>query len=98
MSRYTNTDIGKLESGRLYRKNTLYPNIPVSEDDIYVIATAGDRYDTLARQFYKDPSLWWVIAYANNHQRASLAVTPGVQLRIPADHSTAIELFNELNR
>ena len=98
MSRYTNTNIGKLESGRLYRKNTLYPNIPVSEDDIYVIATAGDRYDTLARQFYKDPSLWWIIAYANNHQRASLAVTPGVQLRIPADHSTAIELFNEFNR
>lgn len=98
MSRYTNTDIGKLESGRLYRKNTLYPNIPVSEDDIYVIATAGDRYDTLARQFYKDPSLWWIIAYANNHQRASLAVTPGVQLRIPADKSIAIELFNELNR
>lgn len=98
MSRYTNIDINKSDSGRLYRKNAIYPNIPVTEDDIYVIATAGDRYDTLARQFYRDPSLWWIIAYANNHQRASLAVTPGVQLRIPADKNLAIELYRALNQ
>ena len=98
MSRYTNIELNKTEEGKLFKSNALYPNIPVTEDDIYVIATAGDRYDTLARQFYKDPSLWWIIAYANNHQRASLVVTPGVQLRIPADKSQAIELYQELNK
>jgi len=98
MSRYTNINISKSDNGRLYRKNAIYPNIPVTEDDIYVISTAGDRYDTLARQFYRDSSLWWIIAYANNHQRASLAVTPGVQLRIPADKNLAIELYQALNQ
>ena len=98
MSRYNDIKVNKSDSGRLYRKNAIYPNIPVSEDDIYVIATAGDRYDTLARQFYRDSSLWWIIAYANNHQRASLNVTPGVQLRIPSNKNTAIELYRTLNQ
>lgn len=98
MSRYTNIDINKTDSGKLYRRNAIYPNVPVTEDDIYVIATAGDRYDTLARQFYRDASLWWIIANANNHQRASLNVTPGVQLRIPADKNLAIELYRALNQ
>ena len=98
MSRYKNISLSKTESGTVLRKNALYPNLPVSEDDIYVIATAGDRYDTLAKQFYRDPSLWWVIAYANNHQRASLVVTPGVQLRIPANKALALQLYQELNK
>lgn len=98
MSRYKNIKIDKTESGRVLKKNVLYPNVPVTEDDIYVIATAGDRYDTLSRQFYRDSSLWWIIAYANNHQKASLAVTPGAQLRIPADKSLALRLFQELNK
>ena len=98
MSRYKNISLNKTESGTVLRKNALYPNLPVSEDDIYVIATAGDRYDTLAKQFYRDPSLWWVIAYANNHQRASLVVTPGVQLRIPANKALALQLYQELNK
>lgn len=98
MSRYTNIRIDKSDNGILYRTNALYPNIPVSEDDIYVIATAGDRYDTLARQFYRDSSLWWIIAHANNHQKASLVATPGVQLRIPANKTLAIDLYRELNK
>jgi len=48
-------------------------------------------------QFYKDSSLWWIIAAANNHQRASLVPTPGIQLRIPADKTQAIRLYNEVN-
>ena len=50
-----------------------YPKIPRSEDDIYVITTIGDRYDTLAFQYYQDSSLWWVIANANgNADKSSL--------------------------
>ena len=98
MSRYKTIKLNKTEEGKLLRKNALYPNMPVSEDDIYVIATAGDRYDTLAKQFYRDSTLWWIIASANNHQRASLVVTPGVQLRIPADKTLALQLYQELNK
>ena len=98
MGRYKNIKIDKDTNGRLLKKNTLYPNVPVSEDDIYVISTAGDRYDTLAKQFYRDASLWWIIASANNHQRASLVITPGVQLRIPADKALALQLYQDLNK
>lgn len=97
MSRYTDIESVVTEKGTRYRSNPIYPSIPPTEDDIYIITTIGDRYDTLALQFYKDSSLWWVIASANNHQRASLAVTPGVQLRIPADKAEAIRLYNEVN-
>ena len=48
-----------------YFKNFKYPNIPLSEDDIYVITTIEDRLDSLAYQFYSDVRLWWVIANAN---------------------------------
>lgn len=78
-------------------KNPIYPDIPVSEDDIYIKTTGGDRYDTLAQQFYNDSSLWWIIASANNSERASLVVKPGVQLRIPADKQAVIQLFNSVN-
>lgn len=80
-----------------YKKNVIYPEIPLDENDIYVISQYGDRYDTLAQEFYKDSELWWIISSANNYQKGSLVVTPGVQLRIPADKSVAISLFEEVN-
>lgn len=95
--RYKNIQILSNEEGRGYRSNPIYPSLPPSEDDIYVQTTIGDRYDTLALQFYKDTSLWWIIAAANNHQKASLVTTPGIQLRIPADKTEALRLFKEVN-
>lgn len=88
----------KTARGTVYKRNVIYPEIPLSENDIYVISQYGDRYDTLALEFYQDPELWWIISSANNYQKGSLNVTPGVQLRIPADKSTAIESFEEVNR
>lgn len=81
-----------------YITNVIYPEIPLSEEDYYVISTGGDRYDTLAQQFYSDNSLWWIIASANNSQRASLIVQPGVQLRIPADKDRILQLYNQVNK
>ena len=81
-----------------YVTNAIYPEIPLSEEDYYVISTGGDRYDTLAQQFYSDNSLWWIIASANNSQRASLIVQPGVQLRIPADKDKILQLYNQVNK
>ena len=87
----------KNKDGITYRRNVIYPEIPLDENDIYVTSQYGDRYDTLAQEFYNDSELWWIISSANNYQKGSLVVTPGVQLRIPADKTAAISLFDEVN-
>ena len=97
MSRYEDIEKRKSLDGKIYKRNTIYPEIPLSIDDIYIKTTGGDRYDTLALQFYGDSSLWWIIASANNSERASLVVKPGVQLRIPGDAQAALQLFDSVN-
>lgn len=96
-NRYRNITQYKTEEGRRYLRTPIYPEIPVGEEDIYVITTGGDRYDTLALQFYGDSSLWWIIASANVSKRDGLIVEPGVQLRIPADKDQALRLYSEAN-
>lgn len=98
MKRYENIPILASTEGKQYRATTVYPDTPISENDYYVITTAGDRYDTLAEQFYNDHTLWWIIAAANNSQRASLMVESGIQLRIPTDIDTIISNYNRVNR
>src|SRR6056300_376100 len=95
--RFTNIEVLRDENGSRYYKNVIYPDIPATEDDTYIITTGGDRYDTLALQFYGDSSLWWVIASANNSKKDGLIVEQGIQLRIPADAAKVRNLFNELN-
>ena len=97
MNRYTKIDKYKNNTGKRYYTNAIYPTIPETENDIYIIASAGDRYDKLALQFYNDSSLWWIIASSNNHQKASLNPTPGEQLRIPADSGLALKLYEDIN-
>jgi hypothetical protein len=92
IKQFTTTD------GITYKANSIYPEIPLSDKDYYVVTTAGDRYDTLAYQFYNDTSLWWIIASANNSQQASLAVEPGVQIRIPYDKTIVLDLYNQVNK
>jgi len=98
MNRYENIKQVTTMDGITYRTNTIYPEVPLSENDFYVITTAGDRYDTLAQQFYNDYSLWWIIAAANNSQQAALNVEPGVQIRIPANSSQIVAQFNQVNK
>ena len=74
-----------------------YPNIPLQFSDQYVITTIGDRFDTLALQFYGDSSLWWVIASSNTSIRDSLVVKPGVQLRIPLSKTRVLDLYRTAN-
>lgn len=98
MNRYENIKQLTTTGGITYKTNTIYPEVPPSENDFYVITSAGDRYDTLAQQFYSDYSLWWIIAAANNSQQASLNVEPGVQIRIPANPSQILAQFNQVNK
>ena len=96
--RYDNNPTKKTIDGREVYLPKIYPTIPDSPSDIYVATETGDRLDTLAFQFYKDTSLWWIIAAANNSERASLVVEPGIQLRIPTDIENIISNFNNTNR
>ena len=48
---------------------------------MFFIAQQGDRLDLLAQRFYKDASLWWYIARANNLK--TMNVPAGTSLRIP---------------
>ena len=98
MNRYKNIDTLKSPEGIRYYKNVLYPQIPLSENDIYVITGEGDRLDLLANQFYGDSTLWWVISISNKDiNKGSMYLSPGLQLRIPQNISNIISRYNKLN-
>jgi len=99
MTRYETTPILITSDYRPYYKNKYYPNIPLSESDVYVITTVGDRLDSLAFSYYSDATLWWVIAMANNNAtKGALYPTPGTQLRIPTDLNEVLQLVEKFNQ
>lgn len=93
----TNENVGKL--GTPYYKPNFYPEIPLSENDIYVITDFGDRLDLLANQFYGDVTLYWIIAAANPNKLSfgSLFINEGTQLRIPVNTTEVIRSYKLLN-
>ena len=97
MNRYRYTKLIKDPNGIRYRSVTEYPQIFQSDSDIIYYTKEGDSYSNLAYKHYGDVSLWWIIASANNSKTDSLAVEQGIQLRIPASPSKAIDLYNEVN-
>jgi nucleoid-associated protein YgaU len=99
MNRYNNSTILSTQEGRPYYKGKFYPNIPLSETDVYVITTIGDRLDNIAYSYYNDSTLWWVIAAANNNAtNGALYPIPGTQLRIPTDVNAVLNLCNQFNK
>jgi hypothetical protein len=100
MERYSSTDILKTANTNIpYYKGKFYPDIPLSETDEYVITTVGDRLDSLAFSYYNDPTLWWVIAAANNNiTKGALYPVPGTQLRIPTNINSVLNLYNQFNQ
>ncbi len=98
MNRYQNIPIIKTSTGIRYYKDNKYPRIPLSVNDIYVITTDGDRFDTLANQYYTDSSLWWVISIANESlPQNSLFIPLGTQIRIPPNPAVVISNYDDLN-
>ena len=97
-SRYQNIQITKYQDkGVQYYLNNIYPEIPLSENDNYIISTLGDRLDLLALDFYGDTTFWWVIASANALSGDSLYIEPGLQIRIPNDISAVINEYKYIN-
>jgi phage tail protein X len=98
MNRYQNIPKEKINGNVAYRTSR-YPEIPLSENDIYVYTTQGDRFDVLAQQYYNDSSLWWVISIANTNvfNQSSLVIPEGLQIRIPSNYADVVREFNLIN-
>ena len=98
MNRYQNISKIKSSTGITYYRDNKYPIVPVSTNDIYIITTLGDRFDTLAQQYYGDSTLWWVISIANNNlQQNTLYLSGGIRLRIPIDLQSILNSYYTLN-
>jgi hypothetical protein len=99
MNRYQDIPIIKNSTGTRYYKDSKYPRIPLSVDDIYVETTIGDRFDLLSQQYYGDSSLWWIISTANESlPQNSLYIPVGSQIRIPSNPSTILTSYNIINK
>jgi phage tail protein X len=106
MNRYQNIPKIKID-GNLVYQTSRYPEVQLSENDIYVYTTQGDRFDILAQQYYKDSSLWWIISIANTGNAGAgtltslpqntLVIPQGIQIRIPANYVNVIRNFTALN-
>lgn len=97
-NRYENVKIIKTEEGRRYKKTIQYPKMEKTVDDKYIIGRQGDRLDNLAHKYYGDSRLWWILARANYLGKGDLSVPIGAQIRIPIDHLSIVDEYNQLNK
>lgn len=98
MNRYTSNEnnVFKRYDGKRVFRTTRYPKIPTGFNDIYIVANETDYLDSLAHRFYRDSTLWWIIAQANGI-KATLKAPTGVQIRIPQNIEDIINRFNREN-
>lgn len=97
MNRYNYTTTDNRWDGKSVYKTFTMTNIPFSSDDLYIISQEGMYLDQLAYNYYKDPSLWWIIALANNLGKGRLSVPSGIQLRIPVNTSNILNRIKNAN-
>ena len=96
MKRYNNTTQKVDKSGIRVYQTTYYPEIKISDSDVFIFPKDGERLDNLAYKYYGDTTLWWIIAKANGIK--GVAVPPlDEPIRIPGNVTNIIEKFNDLN-
>jgi hypothetical protein len=85
MQRYESTvDLIKHnEVGKRRYETMLYPDFKPSLTDQYIISKRLDRMDLIAKDWYGDPRLWWVIQRANQLPGGTLVIPAGTRIRIP---------------
>ena len=96
MGRYDNITLKVNKKGQRVLRPTLYPDIPISDEDKFIRPIDGERLDTLAHRHYQDQSLWWVIAKANGYSHESRAKV-GDKIRIPRNISVILDEFEKIN-
>lgn len=83
--------------GQVY-ETQLVPNVSRQPEDTIITTESGQRLDRLASEYYGDPTLWWVIASANELGRGDWTVPAGIQLRIPQNLSNVSNEIDSINR
>ncbi len=98
MNRYDpNHNTLTTNTGKPFFGTTYYPNIVSDPSDILYISQETDYLDELAYRFYKDTTLWWIIAQTNQLGSGRLSVPAGLQLRIPTRIDVILTEFNKIN-
>lgn len=85
MSRYDK--YGKVSTDGRYYTTVSYPVVQLNNYDFFiVIVKSTDRLDLLAKQYFNNSKLWWIIAWVNNLSGDSVMVQPGTELYIPKEY------------
>lgn len=95
--RYQFTPTEKTFNGKNVYRTTYYPSIPESYDDFYITASETDYLDSIAKKYYGDENLWWIIAKANKLSGYQLSVGVSRQLRIPANPANILNMLKTIN-
>jgi hypothetical protein len=98
MKRYETTSVDKRWDGSRVYRTTYYPIVKPQESDAIIISNESDYLDSLAYKYYNDPTLWWVIALANNLGKGRMSVPAGIQLRVPTNINAILIQFNNINK
>ena len=98
MGRYDLTAQTLNKKGQRVLVATIYPTIPLSDEDLFIYPKDGSRLDNLAFEYYNDASLWWVIAQANGLGKGRTTLNPNFEIRIPGNISKILDDFKTLNR
>jgi hypothetical protein len=96
MSRYATSRIITANNEKRYNTTTIIPVFPISNSDIYIVTTSVERLDKLAKTFYGDATLWWIIATANGLGKGTIIVPSNSRLRIPSA-TNAQQIINTTN-
>tara|TARA_Y100000593_G_C4157866_1_gene260466 strand:+ start:405 stop:686 length:282 start_codon:yes stop_codon:yes gene_type:complete len=91
MARYRNASVLRDKNGKRYYRPTIVRGIPLKDSDKFIFPNDGDRFDTLAQNFYGDSSLWWIIAKANNVNDGSIGLDPEKRIRIPIEIQSILD-------
>jgi len=83
------------ERRKMVYKTNIFPKIDRHETDIYIHVRDGDRLDNLAYHYYRDVTLWWVIAQANHIGKGTMYIKAAQQIRIP-HFERVFDVLNEL--
>jgi len=96
MARYNTTLLIKDQNGKRRRSTTIFPVIPKSNNDIYILTTNQERLDKLALSFYDDVSMWWIIAAANGLGKGTIVIPSNTNIRIP-DKNNITDILIDIN-
>jgi len=105
MSRYLYNNKKRLENvhvnsqhyNQIGLDSTIFPKIIRKPSDTVIVAKSTDRLDLYAHRFYKNRTLWWIIALANNLPGDSFFIEPGTQIFIPRDIANITNRMRKLN-